>query len=81
MALCDGEVERSDHCCQFLRRNITACFLHAATLLVSIFNVMNSLVVSALLQLQENINYRLSNAQILQYVVVCLKVCVCWDLI
>ena len=59
MALCDGEVERSDDCCQFLRRNITARLFHAATHLVSIFHIMNSLVVSALLHLEENISYRL----------------------
>lgn len=76
VALCDGEVERSDHCCQFLGPNITACFLRVATHLVSTFHVTNSLFVSASLRLQENISYRLLNIQCVQYVVICLKVCV-----
>ena len=48
VALCDGKVERSDHCCQFLSRNITARFVRVATHLLSVFNVMNSLFVTVL---------------------------------
>lgn len=77
VALCNGEVGRSDQRCQFLSCYITARSLHAAAHLVNIFPVMNSLFVSVLLYLQVNIVYRLPNAQCMQYILICQKVCVC----